>query len=86
VNLVPHVKQDMYSVDGCSFNVRGTVIVIEQSEARCLKCSLIRDTRVWIDTVLMRLKDAGTFRNCSRIELYFKHFKKRNIQVCETFR
>jgi len=74
VNLVAHVKQNMYSVDGCSFNVHGTVSVVEQSEVRCLNCELKRDGRVSVDIVLMRLWDAGTFRNSIRIESCFKYF------------
>jgi hypothetical protein len=61
VKLVPHVKQDMYSVDGCSFRVHGTVNVMEQSEDRCLKLSLKRDGRVSEDIVLVRVRDAVTF-------------------------
>jgi hypothetical protein len=74
VNLVVHVKQDMYSVDGCSFNVHGTVNVMEQSEVRGLKCSLKRDTSVSVDIVLMGFREAGTFRNWSGIDFYFKYF------------
>lgn len=74
VNLVAHVKQDMYSVDGCSFNVHGTVSAVEQNEVRCLNCGLKRNGRVSVDIVLMRLWDAGNFRNSIRIELCFKYF------------
>lgn len=58
MNLVAHVKQDMYSVDVCSFHVHGTVSVIEQSEVRCLNCALKGDGRVSVDIVWV----AGTFR------------------------
>jgi len=64
----------MYSVDGCSFNLHGTVSVMKQSEVPCLNCALRRDGRVGVDIVLMRLWDAGTFRSSSRIELCFKYF------------
>jgi hypothetical protein len=76
VNLVAHVKQDMYSVDCCSFNVHGTVSAVEQSEVHCLNCALKRDRRVSVDIVLMRLWDAGTLRNSIRNELFFKYFLK----------
>jgi len=73
VNLVAHVKQVMYSVDGCSFNVHGTLSIMVQSEVRCLTCALKRDGPVSIDIVLMRSWDAGTFRNSSRIGMCFKY-------------
>lgn len=73
MNLVAHVKQVMYSVDGCSFNVHGTVSIMEQSEVRCLNCALKRDGRVSVDIVLMRSWNAGTFRNSIRIGLCFKY-------------
>jgi len=73
LNLVVHVKQVMYSVDGCSFNVRGTVSIMEQSEVRCRNCALKRDGRVSVDIVLMRSWEVGTFRNSVRIELCFKY-------------
>jgi len=73
VNLVAHVKQVMYSVDGCSFNAHGTVSIMEQSEVRCRNRKLKRDGRVSVDIVLMRSWDAGTFRNSVRIELCFKY-------------
>lgn len=74
VNLVPHVKQDMYSVGGCSFNVCWTVNVMEQSEVRRLKRSIKRHRRVMVDIVLMSLWDAGTFRKSIQIELCIRYF------------
>jgi hypothetical protein len=86
VNLVPHVKQDMYSVDCCAFNLHETVSATERNEVRCLiNVPMKRDGCVRVDIVVMRLWDTGTFRISIRIYLCFKYFKNRNIQLCETF-